>query len=115
MHNQDRIAVAQDPNNATAPRRDNHQIVEEPTDEATVERQRSEDLRGRRVAEDEMRDSGVAKRKSKLDARHRARNNKRARGEVNAATIGRYGTQQSTEFGIRDFFFFCIRDIVLDI
>ncbi len=102
MYNQDRIAVAQDPNNATAPRRDNHQIVEEPMDEAILDRQRSEDLRGRRGAEDERRDSGVAKRKSKLDARHRARNNKRAREEVNAATIGRDGTQQRLQFIVGD-------------
>ena len=75
---------------------DSHQIAEEPMDavEAVLDQQRSEGLSGKRFTVEEMQDSGVAKRKAKLDARHRASNNKRAREEVNAATIRRYGTQQ---------------------
>ena len=104
VHNQDRNVVAQDPDNATAPRGDSYQIVEEPMDtaEEILDRQRSEDLRGKRGAEDEMQDSGVVKRKAKLEARHRARNNKRAREELNAATIGRYGIQHRLQLIVDD-------------
>ena len=42
-------------------------------------------------------DSGVAKRKAKIDARHRWRNNKRAREGVNTATIGRYEIQRELQ------------------
>ena len=78
---------------------DSHQIAEEPMDaaEAVLDQRRSEGLSGKRFTAEEMQDGGVAKRKAKLDARHRARNNKRAREEVNAATIRRYGTQQGLQ------------------
>jgi hypothetical protein len=82
-------------------RQDSHQIAEEPMDvaEAVIDQQRAEDLSGKRVTVDEMQDSGVAKRKAK---KHRRRNNKRVREEVNTATIGRHEIQRELKLIVGD-------------
>ena len=96
VRNQDVLAVVPVPDITAAARHDSHQFAGEPMDaaEAVIDQQRSEDLGGKRVTVDEMQDSGVPKRKVKLDARHRRRNNKRVREEVNTAPIGRYEIQR---------------------
>jgi hypothetical protein len=96
VRNQDMLAVVPVPDITAAARHDSHQFAGEPMDaaEAVIDQQRSEDLGGKRVTVDEMQDSGVPKRKVKLDARHRMRNNKRVREEVNTAPIGRYEIQR---------------------
>ena len=70
--------------------------------EAVIDQQRAEDLSGKRVTMDEMQESGVAKRKAKIDAKHRNRNNKRAREEVNTATIGRHEMQRELQLIVGD-------------
>ena len=103
-HNQDRIVLAQ-ANKATASRRDSHQIAEEPMDtaEAILAHQRPEGRSGKHCEEDNAQEkSGAAKRKAKSATKHRKRDNKRARVEVHAATVGRDGTQHGLQLIVGD-------------
>ena len=104
-HNQDRIAVAHDPENTTAARSDSQQIAGEPpmdAAEAILDHQRSKGRSGKHGEEDVTQESGPAKRKAKSATRHRKRDNKRARVEVHAATVGRYGTQHGLQLIVGD-------------
>ncbi len=62
--------------------------------EASTDRQQIEDLSD---AKHGAQDRGVAKRKAKIDAKHRWRNNKRAREGVDTATIGRSEIQRELQ------------------
>jgi len=62
------------------------------TAEAILDQQRAEYRSGKLGEEDVTQKNGAAKRKAKTVNRHRQRDSKRARVDVNAATVGRYET-----------------------
>ncbi len=65
--------------------------------EAMVDHQQPEGRSGKHCEEDIAQESGAAKRKARSASKHRKRDNKRARVEVHAATVGRDGTQHGLQ------------------
>ena len=70
--------------------------------EAILDHQRPEGRSGKHCEEDIAQESGAAKRKAKSATKHRKRDNKRARVEVHAATVGRDGTQHGLQLIVGD-------------
>ena len=97
--------MAHDPEDTIAARNDSHQIAEELMDaaEAIVDHQRSEDRSGGKHGEKEgTQESGAVKRGKTTAYRNRMRENKRARVELNTATVGRYETQHGLQIIVGD-------------
>ena len=80
----------------------NQQNAEGPMDTMGASIDRHQQIEGLSDAKHGAQDSGVAKRKAKLYTKHRRRNNKRAREEVNTATIGRYEIQRELQLVVGD-------------
>ena len=70
--------------------------------EAILDHQRAEGRSGKHCEEDIAQESGAAKRKAKSATKHRKRDNKKARVEVHAATVGRDGTQHGLQLIVGD-------------
>ena len=70
--------------------------------ESIVDQQRAEDRSGKNGEEDVTQESGAVKRRKTTASRHRMRDNKRARVELNAATVGRYETQSGLQIIVGD-------------
>ena len=108
-HNQHSSAMAHDPEDTLAARNDSPQITEEFMDatDAIVDHQRAEDRSssssgGKHGEKEGTQESGAVKRRKTTAYRNRMRENKRARVELNTATVGRYETQHGLQIIVGD-------------